>query len=65
MIGASVLKLVNVELVMKEFIQRVGILLVDGVSTQLEFTCSKLTIETRTRCQIYSKLTIKTPERLN
>ena len=30
MIGASVQKLVNVELVMKEFIQRVGILLVDG-----------------------------------
>ena len=32
--------------------------------TQLAFTCSKLTIETRKqRCEICSKLTIKTPKR--
>ena len=30
---------------------------------QLVFTCPKLTIETLTRCEICSKLTIKTPER--
>ena len=32
-------------------------------NTQLTFTCSKLTIQTKKRCEIYSKLTIKTPER--
>ena len=35
-------------------------------STQLTFTCSKSTIKTikkGVKCEIYSKLTIKTPER--
>ena len=31
--------------------------------TQQIFTCSKLTTNTRTRCEICLKLTIKTPER--
>ena len=34
--------------------------------SQPVITCSKLTIETlEQRCEIYSKLTIKTPKRLN
>ena len=31
--------------------------------TKPAFTCSKLTIETIEQCEIYAKLTIKTPER--
>ena len=32
-------------------------------TNQLTFTCSKSTIETLKKCEICSKLTIKTPER--
>ena len=34
----------------------------EGLTTQPAFTYSELTVETRIRCEICSKLTIKTPE---
>ena len=38
--------------------------LILGGGTQSAFTCSKLTIKnTRTRCETFSKLAVKTPER--
>ena len=33
-----------------------------GIDSQLTFTCSKSTIETRKKCEVCSKLTIKTLE---
>ena len=48
-------------LLVATFLPRIHITWTCLVISQLAFTCSKLTMETR--CEICSKLTIKTPER--